>query len=67
MNEVPLHVTLIAVESLPRLGLFLMSEVLLYVTLLAVEPRPARGTSIIRNNPLRGPYSRTMSRAVWWP
>jgi len=26
-----------------------------------------RGTSFIRNNPLLGPYIRTMSRAVWWP
>jgi len=26
-----------------------------------------RGTSLIRNNPLLGPYSRTMSMAMWWP
>ena len=26
-----------------------------------------RGTSLIRNSPLVGPYSRTMSRALWWP
>ena len=26
-----------------------------------------RGTSLIRNNPLLGPYSRSMSRAIWWP
>ena len=26
-----------------------------------------RGTWLIRNNPLLGPYSRTMSRAIWWP
>ena len=26
-----------------------------------------RGTSLIRNNPLLGPYSRTMFRAIWWP
>jgi hypothetical protein len=26
-----------------------------------------RGTSLIRNNPLLGPYSRTMSRAILWP
>ena len=24
-----------------------------------------RGTSLIRNNPLVGPYSRTMPRALW--
>ena len=26
-----------------------------------------RGTSLIRNNPLLGHCSRTMSRAIWWP
>ena len=26
-----------------------------------------RGTSLIRNNPLLGPYSRTMSGDIWWP
>ena len=26
-----------------------------------------RFTSLIRNTPLLGPYSRTMSRAIWWP
>ena len=26
-----------------------------------------RGTSLIRNIPLSGPYSRTMPRALWWP
>jgi len=26
-----------------------------------------RGTSLIRNNPLLGPYSRTMVTAIWWP
>ena len=26
-----------------------------------------RGTSLIRNSPLLGPYSRTVSRALWWP
>ena len=26
-----------------------------------------RGTSLIRNNPLLGTYSRTVSRALWWP
>ena len=25
-----------------------------------------RGTSLIRNNPLLGPYSRLMPRALWW-
>ena len=25
-----------------------------------------RGTSLIRNNALLGPYSRTMPRALWW-
>jgi len=25
-----------------------------------------RGTSLIKNNPLLGPYSRTMNRALWW-
>jgi len=24
------------------------------------------GTSLIRNTPLLGPYSRTMPRALWW-
>ena len=26
---------------------------------------PCRGTSLIRNRPLLGPYSRTVSRALW--
>ena len=26
-----------------------------------------RGTSLIRNSPLLGPYSRTVFRALWWP
>ena len=26
-----------------------------------------RGTSLIRNSPFVGPYSRTMPRALWWP
>ena len=26
-----------------------------------------RGTSLIRNRPLLGPYSRTMSGGLWWP
>jgi len=26
-----------------------------------------RGTSLIRNNPLVGPYSGTISRAIWCP
>ena len=25
-----------------------------------------RGTSLIRNSPLLGPYSSTVSRALWW-
>ena len=25
-----------------------------------------RGTSLIRNTPLLGPYSRTMHRVMWW-
>ena len=32
----------------------------------SVRP-PYRGTSLIRNSPLVGPYSRTMPRAPWWP
>ena len=32
-----------------------------------VPPSPLyRGTSLIRNRNLIGPYSRTMSRALWW-
>ena len=27
---------------------------------------PYRGTSLIRNNPSLGPYSRLMPRALWW-
>ena len=30
-------------------------------------PAPYMGTSLIRNNPLLGPYSRTTSRAIRWP
>jgi len=26
-----------------------------------------RGTSLIRNRTLLGPYSRTMPMALWWP
>ena len=29
--------------------------------------RQYRGTSLIRNSPLLGPYSRTVPRALWWP
>ena len=36
-------------------GRFLMSEGPLYM-----------GTSLMRNTPLRGPYSRTIPRVVWW-
>ena len=25
-----------------------------------------RGTSLLRNTPLLGPYSRTMPRVIWW-
>ena len=46
-----------------------MSEILLY----AVRKMRAwfigmqyRGTSLIRNNALRGPYSKTMPTALWW-
>ena len=28
------------------------------------DPAPYRGTSLIRNSPLLGPYSRTVSRAL---
>ena len=28
---------------------------------------PYKGTSLIRNNTLLGPYNRTKSRAIWWP
>ena len=31
-----------------------------------VNPHPYRGTSLIRNTPLLGPYSRTIPRVVWW-
>ena len=30
------------------------------------NPKPYRGTSLIRNSALLGPYSRTMHRALWW-
>ena len=30
------------------------------------DPVP-QGSSLIRNNSFLGPYSRTISRAVWWP
>ena len=35
---------------------------------LAADPRAARyrGTSLIRNSALLGPYSRTLHRALWW-
>ena len=26
-----------------------------------------RGTSLMRNSPLVGPYRRTKSKALWWP
>ena len=31
------------------------------------SPPTYRGTSLIRNSPLLGPYRRTVSRALWWP
>jgi hypothetical protein len=27
---------------------------------------PYKVTSLTKNNPLLGPYSRTMSKAIWW-
>ena len=30
------------------------------------NPAPYRGTSLIRSNPLLGPYRRTIPRALWW-
>ena len=46
-----------------------MSEVPLYSDLVPPEgeadPLPYRGTSLIRNYPLLGPYSRTIPRALW--
>ena len=55
-----------------------MSEVPLYPSTEKTADLPApcvaqgeleryRGTSLIRNNPLLGPYIRTMPRALWWP
>ena len=32
-----------------------------------VEGPECRGTSLIRNSALLGPYSRTLHRALWWP
>ena len=32
----------------------------------ALDPTPYRGTSLIRNSALLGPYSRTMHRVLWW-
>ena len=31
------------------------------------HPRPDRGTSLIRNSALLGPYSRALPRALWLP
>ena len=36
-------------------------------TVCGWAPQQYRGTSLIRSNPLLGPYSRTVSRALWWP
>jgi len=33
----------------------------------SLNPEPYRGTSLIRNRPPLGPYSRTMSKGLWWP
>jgi len=35
-------------------------------TLLAFPGKPYRGTSLIRNTPLLGPYSRTIPKVIWW-
>ena len=32
----------------------------------AQKAKGQRGTSLIRNSALLGPYSRTMHRALWW-
>jgi hypothetical protein len=59
---------------------FLMSEVPLYMVTRGVRCCPGRregpevevalpryrGTSLIRNTPLLGPYSRTLPRVIWW-
>ena len=37
------------------------------VTIAARSIRVYRGTSLIRNTPLLGPYSRNMPRALWKP
>jgi len=31
-----------------------------------LRPPTYRGTSLIRNTPLLGPYSRTIPRVLWW-
>ena len=31
------------------------------------EMEAYRGTSLIRNSALLGPYSRTVPKALWWP
>ena len=33
---------------------------------LGISPFPYRGTSLITNTPLLGPYSRTLPRFIWW-
>ena len=51
-----------------------MSEVPLYMCEMPLpEPRAARqgylahrGTSLIKNSAPLGPYSRTLSRSLWW-
>ena len=34
---------------------------------LDTSDQPCRGTSLIRNAPLLGPYSGTIPRVRWWP
>ena len=51
MSEVPLQGPMVILGG----GWFLMSEVPLY-----------RFSSLIRNNLTVGPYSRPLSRALWW-
>ena len=72
MSEVPLHRPLGA--RYPYRGTSIMSEVPLYRPQFA-EPGIVsaskmrglyRGTSLVRNNPSLGPYSRIVSRALWW-
>ena len=50
---------------------FLMSDVPLhhsvgYDTFVASNSGGCRGTALIRNTPLLGPYIRTIPRVLWW-